>query len=101
MCMSGIDRRFAADYDPKNDISLDADEEEDDWGTALEALKDRERWKKQGGDRLRAAGFTEDQIKKWEKGGPTEEDVSWSKKGEQREWDRGKDAKLLADGKLE
>lgn len=100
MGSSGIDRRFAADYDPKNDISLDVDED-DDWGTALEALKDRERWKKQGGDRLRAAGFTEDQIKKWEKGGPTEEDVSWSKKGEQREWDRGKDSKMLADGTLE
>lgn len=72
------------------DIHLDHDEE-DDWGNALEALRDRQQWKNQGGDRLRAAGFTDDQIQKWEKGGElTEDDVVWSKSGEKREWDRGK-----------
>ncbi|KAF4633995.1 hypothetical protein G7Y89_g4114 [Cudoniella acicularis] len=87
---SGIDSRFSADYDPSTDVQLDADEE-NDWDQALEALRDRQKWKQQGADRLRAAGFTDDEIKKWEKGGEKrEEDVKWAKKGESREWDRGK-----------
>ncbi|KAK7973475.1 hypothetical protein PG996_007701 [Apiospora saccharicola] len=104
---SGIDRRFASDYDPKVDVALDADDaEDDDWGTSLEALKDRQRWKQQGGDRLRAAGFSDEQVKKWEKGGQDgwgnrEEDVRWVKRSEEREWDRGKSATLLEDGALD
>jgi hypothetical protein len=87
---SGIDARFSANYDPTADVQLDFDEE-NDWDQALEALRDRQKWKQQGADRLRAAGFTEDEIKKWEKGGEKrEEDVKWVKKGEGREWDRGK-----------
>jgi hypothetical protein len=87
---SGIDTRFSANYDPTADVQLDFDEE-NDWDQALEALRDRQKWKQQGADRLRAAGFTEDEIKKWEKGGDKrEEDVRWAKKGEGREWDRGK-----------
>ncbi|TVY30351.1 hypothetical protein LHYA1_G001616 [Lachnellula hyalina] len=86
----GIDSRFSADYDPTADVHLDVDEE-NDWDQALEALRDRQKWKQQGADRLRAAGFTEDEIGKWEKGGEKrEEDVRWAKKGEGREWDRGK-----------
>jgi hypothetical protein len=88
--LSGIDSRFSADYDPTADVQLDLDEE-NDWDQALEALRDRQKWKQQGADRLRAAGFTDDEIKKWEKGGEKrEEDVKWAKKGEGREWDRGK-----------
>ncbi|TVY53391.1 hypothetical protein LCER1_G006035 [Lachnellula cervina] len=87
---SGIDSRFSADYDPTADVRLDADEE-NDWDQALEALRDRQKWKQQGADRLRAAGFTDEEIEKWEKGGEKrEEDVKWAKKGERREWDRGK-----------
>ncbi|KAG4437081.1 hypothetical protein IFR05_007456 [Cadophora sp. M221] len=87
---SGIDSRFSANYDPTADVQLDFDEE-NDWDQALEALKDRQKWKQQGADRLRAAGFTEEEVSKWEKGGEKrEEDVKWSKKGEGREWDRGK-----------
>ena len=53
---------------------------EDDWDMALEAVKDRQKWKQQGAQRLREAGFTEQQVKKWEKGGEkTEEDVRWAK----------------------
>ncbi|KAK8098699.1 uncharacterized protein PG998_011940 [Apiospora kogelbergensis] len=103
---SGIDRRFASDYDPKVDVALDADAEDDDWGTSLEALKDRQRWKQQGGDRLRAAGFSEEQVKKWERGGQDgwgnrEEDVRWVKHSEEREWDRGKTGTLLGNGTLD
>lgn len=68
--------------------------EEDDWDNALEALRDRAKWRQSGADRLRAAGFTDEEVKKWEKGGAAgegrEEDVKWRGRGEGREWDRGK-----------
>ncbi|KAH7127016.1 hypothetical protein B0J11DRAFT_291809 [Dendryphion nanum] len=85
-----MDARFSSTYDPHTDVHLGSDVD-NDWGDALEALRDRERWKQQGGDRLRAAGFTDDQVKKWERGDEkNEDDVTWSKNGEGREWDRGK-----------
>lgn len=88
---SGMDSRFSPDYDPKSDVQPD-DDARDDWDESLEALRDRAKFRQQGGDRLREAGFTEDQIKKWEKGGEKSvDDVQWTKKGEGREWDRGKD----------
>ena len=87
---SAMDDHFSASYDPSNDVQPHSDLE-DDWDQALEALRDRQRWKQQGADRLRAAGFTDEEVKKWEKGGEkTGEDVRWAKKGEGREWDRGK-----------
>ncbi|KAJ8118000.1 hypothetical protein OPT61_g933 [Boeremia exigua] len=85
-----IESRFSVNYDPSMDVRPSSDAE-DDWDEALEAMRDRERWKQQGADRLRAAGFKDEQVKKWEKGGdPMEEDVVWAKKGQDREWDRGK-----------
>lgn len=87
---SGIDFRFSTAYDPTADVQLDP-AEEDDWDQALEALRDRQKWKQQGANRLRAAGFTEEEVEKWKKGGEKKEgDVKWAKKGESREWDRGK-----------
>ncbi|KAI9829428.1 MAG: hypothetical protein M1819_006365 [Sarea resinae] len=87
---SAMDTHFSATYDPKVDVHPNS-ESENDWDQALEALRDRQRWKQQGADRLRAAGFTEDEVSKWEKGGERrEEDVRWARKGEGREWDRGK-----------
>ncbi|KAI1417157.1 hypothetical protein F5Y13DRAFT_152109 [Hypoxylon sp. FL1857] len=87
---SGIDTRFAPDYDPRNDVTPEP-EEEDDWDCAVEAFRDRQKWKQQGADRLRSAGFTEEQIKKWEKGDEKDEaNVRWAKAGGLREWDRGK-----------
>ena len=90
--MSGIDSRFAADYDPTVDVTPDPDEKGDgDWDNAVEAFRDRQKWKQQGADRLRSAGFTEEQIRKWEKGDQKDEsDVQWNKAGGVREWDRGK-----------
>ncbi|KAI1141004.1 hypothetical protein F5Y05DRAFT_295355 [Hypoxylon sp. FL0543] len=89
---SGIDSRFAPDYDPRNDVTPEPeDEAEDDWDHAVEAFRDRQKWKQHGADRLRSAGFTEEQIKKWEKGDEKDEaDVRWAKAGGLREWDRGK-----------
>ncbi|RWA05336.1 hypothetical protein EKO27_g9762 [Xylaria grammica] len=90
--MSGIDGRFAADYDPTIDVTPDPDEAGgNDWDNAVEAFRDRQKWKQQGAERLRSAGFTEEQIKKWEKGDKKDEsDVQWNKAGGVREWDRGK-----------
>lgn len=82
---------FSSHYDPATDVRPDSDID-DDWDQALEALRDRQRWKQQGADRLRAAGFTEEAVSKWEKSGgeKREEDVRWRRRGESREWDRGK-----------
>lgn len=83
---AAMDSRFAEGYDPACDIQLDS-AEVDDWDEAVEAYRDRQKWKQQGAERLRAAGFTEEQIKKWEKGGEKDiDDVRWSKAGEKREW---------------
>ena len=85
-----MDTRFDSNYDPSVDVQPDP-ETEDDWEQALEAMRDRVKWKQQGADRLRAAGFTDTEVKKWEKGDKKDEsDVTWAKKGEGREWDRGK-----------
>lgn len=94
-----IDSHFSAHYDPTQDIGLNiSDSDHDDWDQALEALRDRQRWKQQGAERLRLAGFTDEEVGKWERGGGggggggerREEDVVWNKRGEGREWDRGK-----------
>ncbi|KAF7157709.1 hypothetical protein CNMCM6106_003562 [Aspergillus hiratsukae] len=116
--LSNIDAHFAADYDPSLDVHMEEDgldqrkglsrrpvagltAEEDDWELALEALRDRARWKQKGEERLREAGFNDAVVDRWKSsssktatgGGDDEgrlEDVKWSKKGEDREWDRGK-----------
>ncbi|TGJ85673.1 hypothetical protein E0Z10_g3119 [Xylaria hypoxylon] len=90
--MSGIDSRFAVDYDPTVDVTPDPEEAgDDDWDNAVETFRDRQKWKQQGAERLRSAGFTEEQIRKWEKGDKKDEsDVQWNKAGGVREWDRGK-----------
>ncbi|KAF1344644.1 hypothetical protein BDV97DRAFT_303451 [Delphinella strobiligena] len=92
-----IDSHFAANYDPSADTIAEV-EEQDDWEGALEALRDRQKWRQQGAERLLAAGFSEQEVEKWRnekinsKGEREmdEADVKWSKVGEGREWDRGK-----------
>ncbi|KAL2198767.1 hypothetical protein P885DRAFT_33004 [Corynascus similis CBS 632.67] len=83
---AAMDSRFSEDYDPTSDIQPNQNEV-GDWDEAVETYRDRQKWKQQGAERLRAAGFTEEQIKKWEKGGEKDiDDVRWSKAGEKREW---------------
>ncbi|KAI7973207.1 hypothetical protein EIK77_004484 [Talaromyces pinophilus] len=77
-------------------------DEDKDWNMALEALRDRAAWRQKGEERLRAAGFDESTVLRWKEdpafangssNNDTEgriEDVKWAKKGEGREWDRGK-----------
>lgn len=90
-----MDAHFASSYDPDLDVRPDSDlsdDDREDWDMALEALRDRQQWKKKHADRLREAGFNDRDIKKWEDSGREKgiEDVRWSKKGEEREWDVGK-----------
>lgn len=87
---SAMDSHFSSTYDPSQDLHPNSGSE-NDWDQALEALRDRQRWKQQGAERLRLAGFTEEEVGNWEKGAEKRnEDVRWNAKGEGREWDRGK-----------
>lgn len=86
-----MDSRFDPSYNPQEDVDLEPEEDRDEWDMALEALRDRAKWRSQGADRLRAAGFTDEEIQKWKKGGEKDvTDVHWKGKAEGREWDRGK-----------
>ena len=92
-----MDARFSSQYDPTTDVRQTPVDEDggDDWDMALEALRDRRAYAKKQGDRMREAGFDEQAISKWEKGGAEQkergwEDVRWKRKGEEREWDVGK-----------
>lgn len=113
---SNIDAHFALDYDPSTDVHLDDDDyksvsnpprrpvaglmtQDDDWEMALEALRDRTRWKQKGEERLREAGFDDSTLRRWKNNTRSTvlddserglDDVKWTKKGEGREWDRGK-----------
>jgi hypothetical protein len=62
------------------------------WDDAVETFRDRKKWEQSQEQRMRAAGFGEEEIAKWKKGGQqSEDDVRWTKAGEKREWDRGKE----------
>lgn len=92
---SNIDLRFNdSSYDPRADVGLDpADADDgDDWDTALEAVRDRAKWRTHGAERLRAAGFAESDVERWQDGGreKDERDVKWKARGEIKEWDQGK-----------
>ena len=89
---SGIDTRFAESYDPSTDMEPESNG--DGWEEAVEAFRDRQKWKQQGASRLRDAGFSDEQIGRWERSGREKDinDVKWGKRGEGREWDRGKPA---------
>jgi hypothetical protein len=91
---SAMDEHFSSTYNPSLDLHPDSEpeDEKEDWDMALEALRDREIWKQKGAERLRAAGFGDEEIKKWEDSGKEKgpEDVKWTGKGEAREWDQGK-----------
>ncbi|KFY10077.1 hypothetical protein V492_05198 [Pseudogymnoascus sp. VKM F-4246] len=84
---SGIDARFSESYDPALDLVPES-QENDDNGDDWELVLDRVKWKQQGADRLKAAGFTEEEIEGWKSGKKAE--VKWTASGKEREWDRGK-----------
>ncbi|KAG0642955.1 hypothetical protein HOY80DRAFT_916919 [Tuber brumale] len=89
-----MDAHFHSSYDPTQDSLFHLPSDDDDWDTALEAYRDRQRWKSLGAERLRVVGFKEEFIRTWEKSGTRgEEDIEgirWGVRGGIREWDRGK-----------
>ncbi|KAF5595365.1 pre-mrna-splicing factor 38b [Fusarium pseudoanthophilum] len=88
---SGIDRRFSDTYDPKTDIQMDEDEVGNDWDDAVEAFRDRQKLRQNQEQRLKDAGFADEQIQR--ASGADEksaESVQWSKAGQKRAWDVGK-----------
>lgn len=81
------------------------DNDADDWDNALEALRDRRAWQNKQAERMREAGFGDQEIERWEKSASTRRsllgdgaadddrdirDVKWRKRGEGKEWDEGK-----------
>jgi hypothetical protein len=95
---TNIDEHFSSNYDPSLDVHLDEEQpgDKEDWDMALEALRDRQAWKKKHADRMRAAGFGDEDIAKWEEAGRDKDarDVRWRGRGQMREWDVGKDQRL-------
>ncbi|KAK6503138.1 hypothetical protein TWF481_008173 [Arthrobotrys musiformis] len=88
---SAMDARFDPSYDPTMDVTPTNPQDEDDWEAALEALRDRQKWKQQGKERLKAAGFADDFIEAWETNKTKDESkIKWSKEKGGRDWDRGK-----------
>ncbi|KAK6351224.1 hypothetical protein TWF718_004394 [Orbilia javanica] len=88
---SAMDARFDPSYDPTMDVTPTNPGDEDDWEAALEALRDRQKWKQQGKERLKAAGFDNDFIEAWETNTTKDESkIKWSKEKGGRDWDRGK-----------
>ena len=91
---SNIDDHFSSKYDPALDVQPNAEEadEKEDWDMALEALRDRQAWQKKHADRMRAAGFNDEDIRNWEESGREKDvhDVRWAGKGQTRAWDVGK-----------
>ncbi|EPS41523.1 hypothetical protein H072_4584 [Dactylellina haptotyla CBS 200.50] len=88
---SAMDARFEPSYDPTLDVTPTNPEDEDDWEAALEAIRDRQKWKQQGKERLKAAGFDDEFIEAWETNTiKNESRIKWSKEKGGRDWDRGK-----------
>ena len=84
---SAMDARFDSSYNPSIDVQ--PAENTDDWDMALEAMRDRQKWKAQGAERLRSAGFDDAFVEAWETNTTKDESkIKW-KRGD-REWDRGK-----------
>ncbi|KAH6605601.1 pre-mrna-splicing factor 38b [Trichoderma cornu-damae] len=95
---ASLDRRFSDSYDPSADVP--PDKGEGTWDDAVEAFRDRQKLRQMQEERMRAAGFADHQIQRINNSQreKTEADVVWSKVGEKREWDRGKEEDGQEDG---
>ncbi|OLL22665.1 hypothetical protein NEOLI_002470 [Neolecta irregularis DAH-3] len=72
--IKAMDDHFAHDYDPSKDV--DRSETLDDWAMALDAMRDRDRWKEMGRQKPQDRDIGESNFPIYSKG--------------TREWDRGK-----------
>ncbi|KAG5979989.1 hypothetical protein E4U55_004519 [Claviceps digitariae] len=91
---AALDRRFSESYDPQLDVRME-DDHDDPWDEAVESYRDRQKMRLNQDQRMKDAGFTYEQIQRAK--GPdknAELNVVWSKAGEKREWDKGKDLTL-------
>lgn len=86
---AALDRRFSESYDPKLDVRME--DEGDTWDDAVESFRDRQKMLLNQDQRMKDAGFTDEQIQRAKGSDEKKElDVVWSKAGEKREWDEGK-----------
>lgn len=70
---------------------MDDDERIGDWDDAVEAFRDRQKLRQNQEQRLRAAGFADEQIQRASATDEaTADNVQWAKAGEKRAWDKGK-----------
>lgn len=61
------------------------------WDDAVEAYRDRQKLRQNQDQRVKAAGFAEEQIRKVNvDADDSKQYVVWSKAGEKRAWDKGK-----------
>lgn len=96
---SGIDRRFSENYDPKTDIQMDDDEGGGNWDDAVEAFRSRQKMRQSQEQRPSTVGFTDDKVLRAGNADEKNADsVRWSKAGEKREWDLGKEEEEEEDG---
>ncbi|KAG5990426.1 hypothetical protein E4U43_004293 [Claviceps pusilla] len=88
---AALDRRFSESYDPQLDVPMSDDNDDDPWNDAVESYRDRQKMRLNQDQRMKEAGFTDEQIQR-AKGSENkaEPSVVWSKAGEKREWDKGK-----------
>ncbi|KAG5936083.1 hypothetical protein E4U53_000290 [Claviceps sorghi] len=95
---AALDRRFSETYDPKLDVGME-DGDDDPWDEAVESYRDRQKMRLNQDQRMKEAGFSEEQIQR-AKGSQkkAEPHVVWSKAGEKREWDKGKGLSAEGDG---
>ncbi|KAG6009884.1 hypothetical protein E4U21_000986 [Claviceps maximensis] len=93
---AALDRRFSESYDPQLDVRMEDDD--DPWDDAVESYRDRQKMRLNQDQRMKDAGFTDEQIQR-AKGSEkkAELNVVWSKAGEKREWDKGKSLDLHSD----
>lgn len=94
---SGIDRRFSESYDPTIDKVMDGEKDQFGWEDEIEAFRDRQKLRAHREERMREAGYDATQIHKFtasamETLDNTTKPFAWGKRGEERAWDRGKDA---------
>jgi hypothetical protein len=79
---------------------MDEDEGGNNWDDAVEAFRDRQKLRQNQEERMRAAGFADEQIQRASgTDDKATESVQWSKAGEKREWDVGKE--IESDGVLQ
>lgn len=89
---ANLDRRFSASYNPRTDTQ-DYDTGQGDWEDAVESYRNSQKLGLNQSQPARPTGFAENQARGAEGGREkSDKDVVWTKAGERRAWDQGKDS---------